>query len=193
MIMNGKVPITWSDEDDGTGTPIGLRDKCDTNQQPPLTLRGFAKRYGVSLQYLKDISGLPDANSVPTPGSLLLVDRLQRLTSVAKWFQDWKKSVDATPGLKKSEKAAMFITPTTYGAILKVCYGTVGLVKMYVTRSDRCWVLRRLNQDPLESTFGQLRSGSGSNTDMDVRQVNSGMGSIRALGLKATRRKNCDL
>ena len=30
-IMNSKEPITWSEEDDGTGTPIGVRYKLDTS------------------------------------------------------------------------------------------------------------------------------------------------------------------
>ena len=190
-IMNGKHPITWSDKGDGSGTPIGLRDECNTNVG--LTLRGFAKKYGVSLQYLKRVSGLPNADSRPKPGSLLLVDRLERLVSIGNWFRDWKHSVQSTPSISKATKAAMFITPTTYDAILKTCFGTVGLIKMYVTNSTRCWVLRRLNQDPLESTFGQLRAGSGSNVDMTVKEINSGMSRIRALGLKNTKRKNCDL
>ena len=42
QIMNCKEPITWTSEDDGTGTPIGLRDKLDTCHG--LTLNSFSKR-----------------------------------------------------------------------------------------------------------------------------------------------------
>ena len=190
-IMNGKQPIMWSNEDDGSGTPIGLRDKCVTDGKT--TLRGFSKKIGVSLGYLKRISGLPDANSRPESGSLLLINRLERLLSIGQWFRDWKQSVQAMTGISQKAESSMFMTPTTYDAIIKTCFGTVGLIKMYIPNSTRCWVLRRLNQDPLESTFGELRSGSGCHTNMTVKEINSGMSKIRALGLKNTKRKNCDL
>ena len=185
QIMNGRSPITWSIEDDGTGKPIGLRDKCDTTQG--FTLRYFSKKYGVSLKYLQHISGLTSPDSKPEPGSMLLIDRLQRLISVVDYFREWKQDIDVM-SISKKAKAAMFITPTTYSALRKMCYGTVGLIKKYVTNSDRCWVLRRLNQDPLESTYGQLRNISGSNTDMNVRDIRSGMSEIRALGLNKVKR-----
>ena len=75
QIMNSKEPISWSDEDDGTGNPIGLRDKVNTSHG--LTLNKFAKQYGVSVESLKNASGLPSGDSIPQPGTLLLIDRLE--------------------------------------------------------------------------------------------------------------------
>ena len=139
------------------------------------------------MKYLQDISGLTSPDSKPEPGSILLIDRLQRLISVVDYFREWKKDIDVL-SISKKAKSAMFITPTTYSALRKMCYGTVGLIKTYVTKSDRRWILRRLNQDPLESTYGQLRNISGSNTDMNVRDIRSGMNEIRTLGLNKVKR-----
>ena len=62
QIMNSTFPITWTDTDDGTGTPIGLRDKVDTSRGHSLTK--ISSIYGVSVQHLMDITGLPSPETV---------------------------------------------------------------------------------------------------------------------------------
>jgi len=57
----------------------------------------------------------------------------------------------------------------------------VEVVNKYVKNSDRVWVPRRFNQDPIESLFGQLRNNSGGNSNMDRTAVDVvGMTQIRA-------------
>ena len=139
-------------------------------------------KYGVSIQHLKDVSGLPHSYSKPKVGSRLLVDRLQRLLEIHKYFFNWHKSVDALK-VSKKEKEAMLITPCTYEAVSRLCLGVVGMCRKYIPHTLRRWVLSKFTQDPLESTFGQCRSGAGSHADMNIKDVNSGIGSIRHLGL----------
>ena len=56
----------------------------------------------------------------------------------------------------------------------------IEIMNKYVKNSDRVWVPRRFNQDPVESLFGQLRNNSGSNTNMDRTAVDIGMTQYRA-------------
>lgn len=65
QIMNCREPITWTPEDDGTGRePIGLRDKVNTSHG--LTLNSISKKYGVSVETLKSISGLRHGHNTTT-------------------------------------------------------------------------------------------------------------------------------
>ena len=64
------------------------------------------------------------------------------------------------------------------------------ILNHYVAHSDRVWVLCRFNQDPLESMFGQIINFAGSNNNMCVAQVDSGIGHIRAQRLKKVMRFN---
>ena len=184
QIMNSKEPITWSDEDDGTGTgtPIGLRDKLNTSQG--LTLNSFSNRYGVSVTSLKSVSGLPKGNSVPQPGTLLLIDRLQILESICEYFRTWKSHVTNLNGFSNTQKQEMFITHWLYDDLRRTCLGMVGVVRQYVPRTDRRWVPRRFSQDPIESLFGQIRGLSGSNNSMNTIDVDMGISEIRSLILQ---------
>ena len=61
----------------------------------------------------------------------------------------------------------------------------VELMNKYLPGTKRKWVLKRFNQDPIESTFGQIRNLAGNNRDMNFRHVDSGMcESSRTLGLE---------
>ena len=179
QIMNSKEPFTWTAEDDGTGTPIGLRDKIDTSHN--LSLNAFSKRYGVSVHSLKQASGLPHGHSVPDPNSLLIIDRLQILEDICDYFRQWKSRVTELHGYTKSQKQSMFITHWLYDDLRRTCMGMVGVVKQYVTHSDRRWVPRRFSQDPIESLFGQIRGLSGSNVSMNTVDVDMGIHEIRSL------------
>ena len=64
--MNCRVPVTWTKDDDGTGQPIGLRDKVDTTKD--LTLNRWADHYGVRVEALMQASGLENGKSKPDPG-----------------------------------------------------------------------------------------------------------------------------
>lgn len=186
QIMNSKYPVTWSPEDDGTGTgtPIGLRDRCDTSKGHNLSF--FAKIFGVSVQYMMEISGLPSPNSVPNPDHIILVDRPQRLLKIASYFKEWKTYVDGLPNLTKKERSKLFITHWLFDDLRRTCHGVVGLLKTYITPGcKRCWVLRRLNQDPIESLFGQIRNYSGSNKNMDRTSVDLSMCKIRCMGMES--------
>lgn len=182
QIMNSKEPISWSDEDDGTGNPIGLRDKVNTSHG--LTLNKFAKQYGVSVESLKNASGLPSGDSIPQPGTLLLIDRLQILESICGYFRTWKSQVTSLNGFTKKQKQEMFITHWLYDDLRRTCLGMVGVVRQYVTRTDRRWVPRRFSQDPIESLFGQIRGLCGSNTSMNTIDVDMGIDEIRSLILQ---------
>ena len=134
------------------------------------------------MDHLKEVSGLPHPYSRPKAGTLLLVDRLQRLLSVEKYFREWKTEVNAK-NVSKKEKEAMFLTPCTYDAVRRLCLGVVDMCRKFLPRSARRWSLRTFTQDPLESTFGQCRSGSGSHADMNIKDVHAGIGKIRHLGM----------
>ena len=135
---------------------------------------------------MKRVSGLPDAHSVPEPGSLLLVDRIERLLAIAKYFKDWKKKVESMPDLSKDAKQSMLITHWLFEDMTRTCHGMVGVIRANVPHSKRRWVPRRFNQDTVESLFGQLRNLAGSNTNMDMTSVDAGMHRMRTLGLKKT-------
>ena len=184
QIMNCKEPITWTSEDDGTGTntPIGLRDKVDTSHG--LTLNKLSNKYGVSVQSLKRVTGLPHGHSSPQPNSVLLIDRLQTLENICEYFRVWKTEVDSVNDLTKSQKQAMFITHWLYDDLRRTCVGIVGVIRQNVPRTNRRWVLRRFSQDPIESLFGQIRSLSGSNVSMNTIDVDLGISEIRALILQ---------
>lgn len=179
QIMNSEEPITWSNEDDGTGTPIGLRDKLNTSSG--LCLNSFAKRYGVSVTTLKIVSGLPSGDSVPQPDTLLLIDRLQILESICGYFRDWKTQVDQLNGFTRKQKQTMFLTHWLYDDLRRTCLGMIGVVRQHVPLSNRRWVPRRFSQDPIEHLFGQIRGLCGSNTSMNTIDVDLGIDEIRSL------------
>ena len=182
QIMNGKRPITWTEERGPDGQPIGLRDKLDTSKGWKLNL--FSKKYGVSVNTLMTASGLPSGESTPQPGSVVIIDRLKRLKEIADYFKTWKHEVDGKHGFTKQEKSQMFITHWLYTDLRRTCYSVVELMNHYVTRSSRHWVLRRFTQDPIESLFGQLRNLAGSNRNLDKTSVDFGMSEYRAKALK---------
>ena len=66
----------------------------------------------------------------------------------------------------------------------RTCHSMVELIKKFIPHTNRRWVPRRFNQDPIESLFGQIRNLAGSNTDLDRSAVDMGMNEIRTLGLK---------
>ena len=181
-IMNGKMPITWTESNDPDGVVIGLRDKLNTNHG--MTLNWFSKKYGVSIKTLIEASGLTSGDSVPARGSVLIIDRLKRLKDIADYFKTWKEQIDRLDGYTKTERSRMFITHWLYTDLRRTCYSVVELMNHYVTRSSRRWVLRRFTQDPIESLFGQIRSLAGSNTNLDRISVDLGMSEIRSKGLK---------
>ena len=53
---------------------------------------------------MKKASGLPSGDSVPEPGSLLLIDRTQVLIDIADHFRQWKNSIDEIEGVSKKER-----------------------------------------------------------------------------------------
>ena len=182
QIMNNKEPITWTEGHDPHGVVIGLRDKIDTRHG--FTLNWISKKYGVSVKTLIEVSGLPNGESIPARGSVLIIDRLKRLREIADYFKTWKEQIDSLDGYTKKQKARMFITHWLYTDLRRTCYSVVELMTHYVTKSSRRWVLRRFTQDPIESLFGQIRSLAGSNTNLDRSSVNLGMSEIRSSGLK---------
>ena len=131
-IMNGRIPISWSDKDDGTGTgtPIGLRDKCWTWRG--YNLRKYSDMFGVSVESLMENTGLTDSTQVPEKGSLLYVDRPQRLLKIAQWFKQWRGEVYSTEGLDKTQQGKMFITHWLYDDLRRTCPSTVELLNKYV-------------------------------------------------------------
>ena len=126
-----------------------------------------------------DISGLPSPDSEPTSDTILIVDRLQRLSSISTYFNQWKTYVDQVPDLTKTQRSKMFLTHWLFNDLQKTCHSMVEVVNKYVKGSDRVWVPRRFNQDPIESLFDQLRNNAGSNTNMDRTAVDVGMTQIR--------------
>ena len=145
--------------------------------------------FGVSVESLMESTGFTDPTQVPVRGSLLYVDRPQRLLQIAKWFRDWRDEVYSTRGLNKTQKGKMFITHWLYDDLRRTCYSMVELLNKYVKGTDRRWVLKRFNQDPIESTYGQIRTKSGNNRDLNMKHVDTGMSEIRAMGLE-TRKLN---
>ena len=182
QLMNSKYPITWDPTDDGHGRPIGLRDKCDTSKG--YSLNFFAKIFGVSVQYLMEITGLPSPGSVPEPGTVILIDRPERLLRIASYFNEWKAYVSSIPDITKKQRSTMFITHWLFDDLRRTCHSMVELIKKFIPHTNRRWVPRRFNQDPIESLFGQIRNLAGSNTDLDRSAVDMGMNEIRTLGLK---------
>ena len=181
-IMNSREPITWSDENDQDGVPIGFRDKCDTTHG--FNLNWFSEKYGVSVDSMKKFSGLPSGESVPALGSSLLIDRPKVLLEVADYFKSWKTSVNNLNGYTKTQRSKMFITHWLYDDLRRTCYSMVELLHHYVKGTDRVWILRRFTQDPIESLFGQIRSLNGSNTNLDRIGVDHGFSEIRSKLLK---------
>ena len=177
QIMNGKRPITWTYDLDQQGNVVGLRDKLPTSRG--MTLNWYSDKYGVSVDYLKIVSGLPDGKSVPPHGSELIIDRMQRLLDIADYFKTWKESVDGIAGLTKAQRKKMFLTHWLYTDLRRTCYSVVELMRHYVTKTGRRWVLRRFSQDPIESLFGQIRNLAGSNTNLDRTAVDLGMSEYR--------------
>ena len=182
IMNNSKRPITWTEEKDPGGVVIGLRDKLNTTRG--LKLNYFSKEYGVSVKELMRISGLPSGDSVPVHGSVLIIDRLQRLKEIADYFKTWKEQVDGLQGYTKQQKSRMFITHWLYTDLRRTCYSVIELMTHYVTRSSRRWILRRFTQDPIESLFGQIRNLAGSNKNLHRVSVDLGISEIRATCLK---------
>ena len=181
-IMNSREPITWSDEKDQNGDPIGLRDKCDTTHG--FSLNWFSNKYGVSVDSMIQFSGLTSGTDVPEHGSLLLIDRPKKLLEIADYFKSWKQSIDRLVGYTKTERSKMFITHWLYDDLRRTCYSMVELLNHYVKGSTRVWIPRRFTQDPIESLFGQIRSINGSNTNLDRIGVDHGFSEIRSKRLK---------
>ena len=169
-------------------SPIGLRDKLDTSHG--WSLNAFSKRYGVSVSSLKIVSGLPHGESVPQPGTLLYIDRLQRLEVICDYFRTWKSHVDELDGYTQTQRKEMFITHWLNDDLRRTCLGMVGVVRQYVTKTDRRWVPRRFSQDPIENLFGQIRGLSGGNTSMNTIDVDMGICEIRSLILQKNNVRN---
>ena len=182
QIMNSRYPITWTDTCDPSGSPIGLKDLCDTSKGHSLGF--FSKIFGVSEKYLMDISGLPSPDSVPPPDMKLIIDRPSRLLKIAEYFTDWNTQIQSIPNLTSKQREKMFITHWLFTDLRRTCLSMVEMIKYYIPKSHRCWVPRRFNQDVIESTFGQIRNLAGSNTNMDRRTVNTGFSERRSVGLK---------
>ena len=66
--MNCREPVTWTEDPDVNGNPIGLRDKVDTTKD--WTLNKWSDFYGVSVESLIECSGLPSGKSKPQKGEL---------------------------------------------------------------------------------------------------------------------------
>lgn len=182
QIMNSRYPITWTDKDDGTGAPIGLRDLVDTSKGHSLSF--FSKIFGVSVQYLIDITGLTSAHDVPPPDMMILIDRPSRLLKIAKYFSEWNESLNAMPDLTQTQRSKLFITHWLFKDLRRTCYSMVEMMKNYIPGTSRCWVPRRFNQDPIESAFGQVRNMSGSDVNMNRTAVETGFSELRATQLK---------
>ena len=185
QIMNSTKPFTWTTDQDNDGKPIGLRDKLDVSKG--LTLNAFSKQYGVSVDYLKEVSGLGASFDVPDSGSTIIIDRCERLLHIARYFKNWRERVYSLPDISDSEKEKLFITHWLYTDLRRCCYGMVGMLRQYVPRTDRCWVPRRFNQDPIEKLYGKVRELSGSNTDLTMRSVDYAFDQVRSLGLQSVK------
>ena len=141
----------------------------------------------MSVDTLISSSGLPSGDSVPPHGSLLIIDRLQRLVDIANYFKTWKQQVNNLHGFTKTQRSKMFLTHWLYTDLRRTCYGVVECMRHYITsESSRCWLFRRFTQDPIESLFGQIRSLCGSNINLDRLGVDIGMSEIRAKCCKST-------
>ena len=117
----------------------------------------------------------------PEQGSLLLIDRPGRLQHIFQYFKEWHDEVQRLPYTKKV-KERMFVSHQLYQDIRRTCLGTVELINKHVPHTTNELVLRRLNQDPIESRiFGQLRNLSGSNRNMTREDVDHGFAQIRSL------------
>ena len=66
QIMNSREPVTWTDELDDSGIPIGLRDKVNTDGK--WCLNKYADVYGVRVETLIEASGLQNPQDVPPKG-----------------------------------------------------------------------------------------------------------------------------
>ena len=179
QIMNSREPISWTEEDDGTGTPIGLRDKLDTTHN--LTLSAYSDKYGVSIKTLKTVTGLPHSHSAPEPNSVIFIDRLKILEDICQYFRVWKESITNLNQFSKAEKQCMFISHWLYDDLRRTCLGMVGVVRQNIPKTKRRWVPRRFSQDPIESLYSQIRGLSGSNNSMNTIDVDMGISEIRAL------------
>ena len=180
--MNSKECFTWTDEKDNNGVMIGLRDKLDTTHN--FTLNWFAVKYGVNVKTLIDSSGLPSGDSVPAHGSELIIDRTQRLSKIADYFNTWKQQIDSLDQYTKEQRKKMFITHWLYDDLRRTCYSMIEILNHYVKNSSRRWVPRRFTQDPIESLFGQIRSLAGSNINLDRFGVDCGMSEARSKSFK---------
>ena len=185
QIMNSREPITWTEDLDDNGDVIGLKDKLDTTHG--FKLNWFSKKYGVSINTLKEASGLPSGDSTPEKGSTLVIDRPKRLLQIADYFKNWKEQVDGMDQYTKTERSKMFITHWLYDDLRRTCYSMHELLHRYVKDSSRSWSPHRFTQDPIESLFGQLRSLAGSNNHLDRVAVDHGFAEIRSMGLKKTK------
>ena len=183
QIMNSRYPITWTDDDDGSGTPIGLRDLVDTSKGHSLSF--FSKIFGVSIQYLIDITGLTSPHDIPPPNMVILIDRPSRLLKIAKYFTEWNTSINSIPDLTQTQRSKLFITHWLFKDLRRTCYSMVEMMNKYIPNSSRCWVPRRFNQDPIESAFGQVRNMSGSDINMNRTAVEVGFSELRAMGLES--------
>ena len=118
---------------------------------------------------------------MPEQGSVLLIDRPGRLLYIFQYFKEWRDEVESMPYNKKT-KEAMFVSHQLYRDIRRTCLGTVEFMNKYVSYTTNELVLRRFNQDPIESRmFGQLRNLSGSNRNMTMEDVDHGFTQIRSL------------
>lgn len=178
-IMNSEEAITWSSEVDDAGVPIGHRDKLDLSHG--FKLNKFADMYGVSLEYLQEISGLTSGESVPDPaGPQLIIDRPARILNVYNYFREWHDTVHSMNVTAKI-KDKMFITHWLYTDIRRTCLGTLLFIKQNVhPDSTNELILQKLNQDNIEKIFGQLRNLSGSNRNMTREDVDAGFGKLRS-------------
>ena len=182
QIMNSREPFTWTEDKDSNGDIIGLKDKLDTNHK--FNLNWFSEKYGVSVEYLITMSGLPSGTSVPAVGSELIINRTERLLDIADYFNTWKQQVDSLHQYSKSQRQRMFITHWLYDDLRRTCYSMIELLNHYVKNSSRRWVPRRFTQDPIESLFGKIRSLAGSNINLDRFGVDCGMSESRSKSFK---------
>ena len=184
QIMNSDETFTWTEELDDNGIPIGLRDKLDTRHGHKLNW--FSDKYGVSVNTLMKITGLPSGESTPGVGSTLIIDRPKRLLEIAEYFKLWKQDVDSMNQYTRTQRQKMFITHWLYDDLRRTCYSMCELLNRYVKHSTRRWKPSRFTQDPIESLFGRIRQLAGSNIHLDRISVDHGMSEVRSMGLKKT-------
>ena len=104
--------------------------------------------------------------------------------AITTYFQEWKTYVDGLKGFKDNERSKMFVSHWLYTDLRRTCHSMCELVSRFLTGSNRVWILRAFNQDPIESAFGQCRGLGGDNRTMDHVTVDVGFAKIRAFGLK---------